>query len=132
MGSVARYYHEEICSKQLQTKLNELIELSYHRADLKNSCLAKQLGLSNRDLNRKCKEHFQMTPKAYLTDYRLNKAIEFILEGQAVGNIAFDVGFSTHSSFGRSFKRHFGCSPSEYTEKYMHKYAQNSDLAENG
>jgi len=132
MGSSARYYREEVYLKQLRAKLNELIESSYHRVDLKTGCIAKQLGLSTRDLNRKCNEHFQMTPKAYLADYRLNKAIKFILEGKAVGNIALDVGFSTHSSFGRSFKRHFGCSPSEYTEKYRRKYAQNSDLAENG
>ncbi len=130
-GAVAVYPHEEHCSRQLQTKLNEIIDSSFHQADLKISCIAKQLYLSTRDLNRKCNRYFQLTPKAYLTDYRLNKAVKFIFEGKAIGNIALDAGFSTHSSFGRSFKRHFGCSPSQYTEKYMRKYAQTPDSAKN-
>jgi len=125
-------YHTQDHKNQLLTELNQHTELSYHRTDLRICELAERLCLSARSLRRKCNEHLQVTPRAYLINYRLNKATELIYKGKAIGSIAFDVGFATNSSFGRSFKQYFGCSPTEYARKYASTGSKNNSVAENG
>ncbi|MBQ9743517.1 MAG: helix-turn-helix transcriptional regulator [Clostridia bacterium] len=50
----------------------------------------------------------------YLTSYRLDKALDMLLENKKILNVASECGFATVRTFNRSFKSFFGCSPSEY------------------
>ncbi len=118
--------------KQLLIRLTDLIEVSYKRSDLTIAEIAKKLGLGLRDLNRKCKNHFQTSPKHFLNEYRLNEAIRLIDRGKAINIIAFSVGFSTLSSFGRNFKKRFGCSLSEYREKFPKENLKIKEMSKNG
>jgi len=121
----------EVRKKQFVSKLNNLVEASYHRPDLTISYLASQQGISERGFHRKCKEYFQMTPKRYINEFRLNEAVRMITEGRAIGSISYDVGFSTPSSFGRSFKLRFGSSPRKYALRSS-KIKNNDEMAGNG
>lgn len=54
-------------------------------------------------------------PMAYLQALRLGHARRALVEeGRTIASIASDLGFADAAHFSRSFRRHHGCSPSEY------------------
>ena len=54
----------------------------------------------------------------YVTDLRLTKAKELLLEGDAkIGRVAYEVGYDDPAYFVRKFKAHTGMTPSEW-QKY--------------
>lgn len=92
----------------------EQIETNIENPQLKVAEIAKSLAMTERQLYRKLKGVINVTPSEYLKNYRLDKALSLLKSGEPVGNIAFDVGFSSHSYFSRCFKAKFGKSPSEF------------------
>lgn len=67
------------------------------------------------------KKELGQTPLAYMTGLRMKKA-ELLLTSNwareySVGEIAQLCGFDNALYFSRVFRKHFGCSPSEYAEK---------------
>lgn len=55
------------------------------------------------------------TPIAYLTNYRLKKSIELLeLTDKTVSEICFETGFSGASYFTETFRKVYGCTPTEY------------------
>jgi len=63
------------------------------------------------------KEYVRCTPIAFLTEFRLQKAIELLREtDMSITEIAYATGFSGASYFSECFKNSFGCSPREYRE----------------
>ncbi len=55
------------------------------------------------------------TPMAFLTEYRLKKAVELLLStDMSVTEIAYETGFSGASYFAECFRKSLGCSPREY------------------
>ncbi len=64
------------------------------------------------------KKYLQNTPTNYLIGYRLKKAIKMLKDGDMpVTEIALEVGFSGVSYFAETFRKNYGCSPSEYRQK---------------
>lgn len=60
------------------------------------------------------------TPISYLINYRLKKSIELLIAtDKTVSEICFEVGFSGASYFTETFRRFFGCTPSEYRIKQI-------------
>jgi len=58
------------------------------------------------------------TPMNFLTEYRLKKSTELLLESDlTVTEIAYETGFSGASYFSESFRKTFGCSPREFRDK---------------
>lgn len=54
----------------------------------------------------------------YVTDLRLTKAKELLLEGDVkIGRVAYEVGYDDPAYFVRKFKAHTGMTPSEW-QKY--------------
>ncbi|MCW9001058.1 MAG: response regulator, partial [Kangiellaceae bacterium] len=98
-------------------KLNELIEKNHQNSSLKVEHIAENLAMSERQLYRKLKGVLNITPAELLRSYRLEKAAQLINENHPVGNISFDVGFSSHSYFSQCFKAKFGMTPSEYSKQ---------------
>ena len=60
------------------------------------------------------KEIFGRTPHQYLTHVRIEKAKEYLDEGQTVAYACFEVGFDSISSFSGLFKRRTGKTPGQY------------------
>ncbi len=64
------------------------------------------------------KKYLRDTPTNYLIGYRLKQAITLLSAGELpITEIAFEVGFGGVSYFAETFKKHYGCSPSEYRGK---------------
>lgn len=59
-----------------------------------------------------------MTLNQYITDYRMEKAKQLLLDPRfKVTDISSKVGYNDGNYFGKSFKKMVGLSPSEYREK---------------
>ena len=86
---------------------------------LSNECfglnlLCKEVGVSERQLQRKLKEIAQIFPNQLISSMRLNLAKEFLLSSQdTISEIAFKTGFSNPSYFSKCFRKEFNISPSD-------------------
>lgn len=78
------------------------------------SHLARQVGLSDRTLQKGFKAVFGMTPFAYLTKQRMRQAEQLLREPDCtVSGVANNVGYANPAHFAAAFKRQFGMTPSE-------------------
>jgi len=110
-------------SKEEQIKINKLkayIEENepYLNSDLTIYDLAKELGMSSKELsvliNQKLKKHFF----DFINGYRIEKAKEILEDDDkkdfTILEILYEVGFNSKSSFNTAFKKHTGLTPTEY------------------
>ncbi|GAA4274043.1 alpha/beta fold hydrolase [Aquimarina gracilis] len=76
--------------------------------------LCKEIGISERQLQRKLKAITDKSPNQLISSVRLHRAKELILSQQkTIAEIAFQTGFSSPSYFSKCFKKEFALSPSE-------------------
>jgi len=101
--------------------LNYALEKLYKNNDLKMPELAAKIAMSERNFYRKLKANLKMNPTEYVRRFRLSKARLLLAEGKPVSDVSIDVGFSSHSYFGRCFRAQYGCSPSEYSQMLLMK-----------
>lgn len=90
------------------------IEKCYQDGTITQKHLAKDIGISERQLQRKMKAVFDFGLPELLSSYRLNKASELLKEGYRVSTVFYEVGFSSHSYFSLCFKAKFGVTPKQY------------------
>jgi AraC family transcriptional regulator len=76
------------------------------------NAVAREACLSRYHLHRAFTKVFGQTPHAYLTTLRLEKAHSLLRRGNSVTEVCMTVGFSSVSSFGRLYRKQFGCTPS--------------------
>ena len=82
------------------------------RADLQIEEVAAFCNVSSAYLRKIVKEVYQKTPFHLLTDLRMKKACELLLEKRPIKEIASSVGYSDIYQFSRAYKRYFGYPPS--------------------
>jgi len=76
--------------------------------------LCKEIGVSERQLQRKLKAIINKTPSKLICSLRLHRAKELILSKQDnIAEVAFQMGFSSPSYFSKCFKKEFSVSPSD-------------------
>ena len=94
-----------------------LIDTQYHRSVTVQS-LAESLGMDRSYFTRRFKEKTGVTPYAYLTDVRVEKAC-FLLKQQdiSVGAVALAVGLEPRN-FSRIFKAVMGMTPQQYRNQH--------------
>jgi AraC family transcriptional regulator len=73
--------------------------------------LAEGLGVSSYHLSRIFHEEAGVPIARYLVRIRLRNALERVLDGDPVTDVALDAGFSSHSHFTRAFRAEFGVAP---------------------
>lgn len=77
--------------------------------------LARRVHRSKYHLCRAFREHYHVTPGAYLTSVRLARAKDLLTQtGLSVKEIGRQVGYSSSSYFTSQFRQRFGCSPNAY------------------
>lgn len=76
-------------------------------------------------LRKLFKSEMGMTPHAYLTGLRMQMAEKLLCSAQNteqnISQIAYGCGYAEPLYFSRVFKKHFGCSPKNYAQKYRNK-----------
>jgi two-component system, cell cycle response regulator len=99
-------------------KLNEAILNNLDDQQLDVDKLAKLMNTSRTSLFRKIKSISDLTPNELVNVTRLKKAAQLLAETDLkIFEIAYMVGFSSQTSFGRSFYKQFGMSPTEYQKQ---------------
>ena len=87
----------------------------HFREKLEVHQLAELANLSVRQLERRFRHTFQMSPRAYMVRMRVNAACEILeTSNRTMTEVALAVGFYDHSDFSRQFRRVMGQSPSHY------------------
>ncbi len=100
-------------SEKWLNRLHAVIERNLNDPSLNNEQIAVALMVSERHLFRKVKELTNLPPQKYLSQYRLQRAIEYLRNGKfrTVKETCFAVGFRHTSYFISQFEKKFGLRP---------------------
>ena len=99
--------------KAFLEKCWKIIDEHLSEEEFNVTMLSMEIGMSRTSVYTKLIALTGQSPQAYLTTYRLNKAMELLKEHELnIGEVAYKVGFSTHTGFSRAFKKKFGIAPS--------------------
>lgn len=100
-------------------KIQEWIELNFHNS-ISIETLAKKLGMSVRNFNRRFKAATGETTVKYLQMVKIEAAKKAMENsGQSFDEISFSVGYENVSFFRRIFKLGTGLSPAAYRKKFF-------------
>ena len=84
-------------------------------SNLSQDEFAHLCGMSLSSFKRKFNDVFKDSPKKYIAKMKLEKASKMLqLPEHRISDVAYDCGYESISTFNRSFKSHFGKSPSQY------------------
>jgi AraC-like DNA-binding protein len=79
--------------------------------------MAKRIGSSRTRLAERFRHYLQMSPIAYLTEWRMKLGAEALRSTQkSVAEIAFEVGYNSEAAFSRAFKRTFQLPPLQFRQ----------------
>ena len=81
--------------------------------------LSAHIGISRVHLNRKLKELLNITTVNLIKTIKMKQAAKLLVERRLnVADVAYKLGFSSHSYFSSHFREYFGISPTEFVAKY--------------
>lgn len=107
-------------SNKLVSKVIETIRANMENSDFSVEDLSREVGMSRVHLNRKLKETMNVSPSNLIRSIRLKQAAYLLINNKVnISEVAYKVGFSTHSYFSNSFHDFFGMTPKEFVAKYM-------------
>ncbi len=89
--------------------------------ELSMAKLSNYMGYSREYLTRAFSNEYRITPKQYLLIMRINKGLNYLLEGKSVTEVADLLSYSSPFAFSKSFKQHFGLSPENYLKTIQPK-----------
>ena len=99
--------------KAFLDKLFRIIDENISDEDFNVTVLSMEMGMSRTSIFSKLKALVGQSPQTFLTNYRLNRAMELLkTRDYNISEVAYKVGFSTLTGFSRSFKNKFGVPPS--------------------
>ena len=88
--------------------------------DVETVCGVAFISVSS--LQRAFAKYFGMSPKQYLIQLRMNKALELLTENElSVKKISFACGFTDEKYFSRAFKKKYGYPPSQFRKHIITK-----------
>ena len=124
----AEHYDNEQTAKSLpiRTDIQKVLDyIAYHYADpITVLDMSKLVALERSYFCRTFKNAMGVSPKEYLTKFRLDKARNFLTETTLpIGKIAECVGFQSFSSFSRLFIAQYQQSPSQYRKAFLNEEA---------
>jgi transcriptional regulator GlxA family with amidase domain len=101
----------------LLKKLRDIVVARLGERDFGVEQLAREVGLSRRQLQRRVRELTNETASEFIRTMRLERAAQLI--DQKAGNVsevAFMVGFRDPRHFSRVFQKYYGTPPSRWAE----------------
>ncbi len=97
----------------------KIVEDNIAEEKLNVQLLAKELGMSRMQLNRKMRGLLNQSPSDFIRTIRLKRASQLLIDGQLnVSEVIYHVGLNSRTYFTKAFKEQFGISPKEYAKKY--------------
>lgn len=104
--------------EELLKKAVEIVEKHMDDVEFSTDEFAREMFMSRSNLHLKMKALTGESTNEFIRKIRFNKACKLLKEGRyTVSEISTMVGYNTPSYFATSFKKYFGCLPSEYGKK---------------
>ena len=104
-------------NRELIEKIKEKLIQNYNKP-IKFRFISKEFGVSISHLTRLFKEYTGLTPNEYVSQIRINKAMQLLSKSNdTILEIAYDVGFKSLSNFYKCFKQNAGIAPKEYRKR---------------
>ena len=102
-------------------KLSQVIQMMEANIEepISPSILAKDVGMSTRQLERLFRRYLNRSPKRYYMELRLQKARNLLMQtDMSVINVALACGFASPSHFSKCYRAHYETTP--YRERGSH------------
>lgn len=102
-------------------KLSQVIQMMELNIEepISPSILARDVGMSTRQLERLFRRYLNRSPKRYYMELRLQKARNLLMQtDMSVINVALACGFSSPSHFSKCYRAHYDTTP--YRERGSH------------
>lgn len=102
-------------------KLSQVIQMMESNLEepISPSILAKDVGMSTRQLERLFRRYLNRSPKRYYMEIRLQKARNLLMQtDMSVINVALACGFASPSHFSKCYRAHYETTP--YRERGAH------------
>lgn len=80
--------------------------------------MSQALHLSESHLSRSFKKFMGLTLQDYITNKRIDKAVELLKDGASVQDAAYASGYENYAHFIRSFKKNMGLSPGKFRKQH--------------
>lgn len=99
-------------------KVKDYIDTHY-KDEIRLEQLADLIGMTPTAFSRYFKHRTGKNLSDYIVDIRLGYAARRLVDtSDTVAEVCYRCGFNTLSNFNRQFRKHKGCSPTEFREKY--------------
>ena len=96
----------------------QIVDAHIADEDFNADVFAQEMAVSRAQLFRKLKTANGQTPKEFIDDRRMAKAVQLLqTTDRTLADIAMAVGISDASNFRRTFMKRFGVSPSQYRKE---------------
>ncbi|WP_420863566.1 GlxA family transcriptional regulator [Algirhabdus cladophorae] len=95
-------------------KLSQVIQMMENNIEepISPSVLAKDVGMSTRQLERLFRRYLNRSPKRYYMELRLQKARNLLMQtDMSVINVALACGFASPSHFSKCYRSHYSTTP---------------------
>lgn len=95
-------------------KLSRVIQIMESQVEepISPAILARDVGLSTRQLERLFRRYLDRSPKRYYMELRLQKARNLLMQtDMSVINVALACGFASPSHFSKCYRAHYGTTP---------------------
>jgi len=95
-------------------KLSQVIQMMEQNIEepISPSILAKEVGMSTRQLERLFRRYLSRSPKRYYMELRLQKARNLLMQtDMTVINVALACGFASPSHFSKCYRSHYNTTP---------------------
>jgi transcriptional regulator GlxA family with amidase domain len=102
-------------------KLSRVIQMMEQAIEdpISPAILAREVGMSTRQLERLFRRYLNRSPKRYYMELRLSKARNLLMQtDMSVINVALACGFASPSHFSRCYRAHYDTTP--YRERGTH------------
>ena len=102
-------------------KLSQVIQMMESNIEepISPAVLAKEVGMSTRQLERLFRRYLNRSPKRYYMELRLQKARNLLMQtDMSVINVALACGFASPSHFSKCYRAHYNTTP--YRERGSH------------
>jgi signal transduction histidine kinase/ligand-binding sensor domain-containing protein/AraC-like DNA-binding protein len=104
----------------LMRRIVESIHTHLENPDFDVAALCADVGISRVHLNRKLKENGNVPPSTLIKSFRMKQAAYLLANNQVnVSEVAYRVGYASHSYFSSTFKDFFGMTPREFVSRYI-------------
>ncbi|MCF0074717.1 response regulator [Dyadobacter sp. CY261] len=101
-------------------KLHQILDTRLESPEFGVAELTHEIGMSNSSLNRKLKTLTDLSAVELIRNYRLKKAAALLVDGVAVSEAAYAVGFDNLSYFAKCFRDLYHMTPREFAANGIH------------